>query len=95
MKQDELIELLRKHEWRDIEFEEAQRKVPRDAYETVSAVSNKEGGHLAFSVRKSDQEMGIVGVLDVDLMDELDDSTRFSDPEEAATKQVSRSRLSK
>ena len=39
MKQDELIELLRKHEWRDVEFEEAQRKVPRDAYETVSAVA--------------------------------------------------------
>ena len=66
MTQDELIELLRKHEWRDVEFKEAQRKVPRDAYETVSAFANTEGGHLVFGVRKSGQEMEIVGVLDVD-----------------------------
>ena len=31
MTQDELIELLRKHEWRDVEFEEARRKVSCDA----------------------------------------------------------------
>ncbi|MYN66474.1 MAG: AAA family ATPase [Acidobacteria bacterium] len=66
MTQDELIELLRKHEWRDVEFKEAQRKVPRDAYETVSAFANTEGGHLVFGVRESGQEMEIVGVLDVD-----------------------------
>ena len=66
MTQDELIELLRKHEWRDVEFKEAQRKVPRDAYETVSAFANTEGGHLVFGVRKSGREMEIVGVLDVD-----------------------------
>ena len=66
MTQDELIELLRRHEWRDVEFKEAQRRVPRDAYETVSAFANTEGGHLVFGVRKSGQEMEIVGVLDVD-----------------------------
>ena len=66
MTQDELIELLRKHEWRDVEFKEAQRKVPRDAYETVSAFANTAGGHLVFGVRRNGQEMEIVGVLDVD-----------------------------
>ena len=66
MTQDELIELLRRHEWRDVEFKEAQRRAPRDAYETVSAFANTEGGHLVFGVRKSGQEMAIVGVLDVD-----------------------------
>ena len=66
MTQDELIELLRRHEWRDVEFKEAQRRVPRDAYETVSAFANTEGGHLVFGVRKSDREMEIVGVLDID-----------------------------
>ncbi len=66
MTQDELIELLRAHEWRDVEFKEAQRAVPRNAYETVSAFANTEGGHLVFGVRKSGQEMEIVGVLDVD-----------------------------
>ena len=66
MTQDDLIELLRAHEWRDVEFKEAQRAVPRNAYETVSAFANTEGGHLVFGVRKSGQEMEIVGVLDVD-----------------------------
>ena len=66
MTQDELIELLHAHEWRDVEFKEAQREVPRNAYETVSAFANTEGGHLVFGVRKSGQDVEIVGVLDVD-----------------------------
>ena len=66
MTQDELIELLNAHEWRDVEFKEAQRAVPRDAYETVSAFANTDGGHLVFGIRKSGQEFQVVGVLDVD-----------------------------
>ena len=66
MTQDELIELLSAHEWRDAEFKEAQRDVPRSAYETVSAFANTEGGHLVFGVRKNGQEFEVVGVLDVD-----------------------------
>ncbi len=66
MTQDELIELLNAHEWRDVEFKEAQRDVPRNAYETVSAFANTEGGHIVFGVRKSGQEFEVVGVLDVD-----------------------------
>ena len=66
MTQDQLIELLRRHEWRDVEFKEARRSVPRDAYETVSAFANTQGGHLVFGVRRSGPQMEIVGVLDVD-----------------------------
>ena len=66
MTRDELIELLHRHEWRDVEFKEPQRGVPRDAYESVSAFANTEGGHLVFGVRRSGSEMEIVGVLDVD-----------------------------
>ncbi|MCD6261583.1 MAG: putative DNA binding domain-containing protein [Deltaproteobacteria bacterium] len=66
MTQDELIELLNAHEWRDVEFKEAQREVPRSAYETVSAFANTEGGHLVFGVRKNGQDFEMVGVLDVD-----------------------------
>ena len=66
MTQDELIELLNAHEWRDVEFKEAQRDVPRNAYETVSAFANTEGGHLVFGVRKNGQAFEVVGVLDVD-----------------------------
>ena len=66
MTQDELMELLNAHEWRDVEFKKAQSGVPRNAYETVSAFANTEGGHLVFGVKKSGQDMEIVGVLDVD-----------------------------
>ena len=53
MTQDELIELLNAHEWRDVEFKEAQRAVPRDAYETVSAFANTDGGRLVFGAGKN------------------------------------------
>ncbi|MYA24704.1 MAG: AAA family ATPase, partial [Gemmatimonadetes bacterium] len=66
MTQNELMELLNAHEWRDVEFKEAQRAVPRNAYETVSAFATTEGGHLVFGVKKSGQDMEVVGVLDVD-----------------------------
>ena len=66
MTQDELMELLHSHEWRDVEFKEAQRDVPLNAYETVSAFANTDGGHHVFGVRKSGQDVEIVGILDVD-----------------------------
>lgn len=66
MTQDELIELLNAYEGRDVEFKEAQRAVPRNAYETVSAFANTEGGHLVFGVKKNGQDMEVVGVLEVD-----------------------------
>ena len=66
MTQNELMELLKAHEWCDVEFKEAQREVPRNAYETVSAFANTEGGHLVFGVRKNGQDFEVVGVLDVD-----------------------------
>ena len=66
MTQNELMELLKAHEWRDVEFKEAQREVPRNAYETVSAFANTEGGHLVFGVRKNGQDFEVVGVLDID-----------------------------
>ena len=66
MTQDELIELLNAYEWRDVEFKEARRDVPRSAYETVSAFANTEGGHLIFGVKKDGQNFEVVGVLDVD-----------------------------
>jgi len=66
MTQDELVALLNAHEWRDVEFKAAQREVPRNAYETVSAFANTEGGHLVFGVKKDDAEFEVVGVLEVD-----------------------------
>ena len=66
MNQNELIQLLSAHEWTDVEFKEAQQAVPKNAYETVSAFANTAGGHLVFGVRKDGARFDVVGVLDVD-----------------------------
>jgi ATP-dependent DNA helicase RecG len=66
MNKDELFNLLSSHEWREVEFKEARSNVPKSSYETVSAFANTEGGHLVFGVRKEGPDFEIVGVLDVD-----------------------------
>ena len=67
MEKAELIERLKGYEWKDIEFKEARRDVPKNAYETVSAFSNTEGGWLVFGVRDGVGGFEIVGVLEVDI----------------------------
>ena len=66
MEKAELIARLEGYEWNDIEFKRAQRGVPDSAYETVSAFSNTEGGWLVFGIRDSAGGYEIVGVLEVD-----------------------------
>ena len=63
---EELRRRLSQIEWRDIEFKRAQREVPRNAYETVSAFANTAGGHLLFGVEEADGRFEIVGVLEPD-----------------------------
>ena len=59
-------QLLNAHEWTDIEFKEAQNAVPKSAYETISAFANTAGGYLVFGVKKDGQSFEVVGVKDVD-----------------------------
>ena len=66
MEKAELIERLKGYEWADVEFKKAQKGVPESAYETVSAFSNTEGGWLVFGVRDRGGGFEIVGVLEVD-----------------------------
>jgi ATP-dependent DNA helicase RecG len=66
MTEQELIALLKQHEWKDVEFKEAKIAVPKNAYETVSAFANTEGGHLVFGVKKEGSDFEVVGVLNVD-----------------------------
>jgi ATP-dependent DNA helicase RecG len=66
MTEQEMLELLNQHEWKDIEFKEAQTDVPKSAYESVSAFANTEGGHLVFGVKKDGLDFEIVGVINVD-----------------------------
>ena len=66
MEKAELVERLKGYEWNDVEFKRAQRGVPDSAYETVSAISNTEGGWLVFGIRDGAGGYEIVGVLEVD-----------------------------
>ncbi len=66
MTEQDIFELLNQHEWNDIEFKEAKTAVPQNAYESVSAFSNTEGGYLVFGVKKDGSDFEIVGVIDVD-----------------------------
>lgn len=66
MTKEELIARLGKYEWNDVEFKKAQRGVPNNAYETVSAFSNTAGGYLVFGVKDTDGNFEIAGVIEVD-----------------------------
>ena len=66
MTRAELAERLQKYEWSDIEFKQARRGVPQDAYKTVSAFANTAGGWLVFGVREADGALDVVGVEKVD-----------------------------
>ena len=66
MTRDELLERLKGHEWNDIEFKSAQNDVSKTAYETVSAFANTSGGWLVFGVRQNNGDFEIIGVIQVD-----------------------------
>ena len=66
MEKADLIKSLKGREWNDVEFKKAQRGVPDSAYETVSSFSNTEGGWLVFGIREGATGYEIVGVLEVD-----------------------------
>ena len=66
MTREELIERLQKYEWSDIEFKQARRAVPKDAYKTVSAFANTAGGWLVFGAREANGAVEAVGVIEVD-----------------------------
>ena len=66
MTRNELIGRLQKYEWSDIEFKEARNAASRAAYETVSAFANTAGGWLVVGVRDHGGALEIVGVMQVD-----------------------------
>ena len=66
MTKDELIAKISKYEWNDFECKKAQRGVPDDAYKTVSAFSNTAGGYLVLGVKDTKGNLEIVGVIEID-----------------------------
>jgi ATP-dependent DNA helicase RecG len=66
MTRDELIKRLQGFEWNDAEFKKARGGVPDSAYETVCAFSNTAGGWLVFGIEDGEDKFEIVGVIEVD-----------------------------
>lgn len=66
MNKEELIKRLEKYEWNDFECKKAQRGISEDTYKTVSAFANTKGGHLVFGIEDQNGKLEIVGVIDVD-----------------------------
>ena len=66
MNREALVDRLRRPEWSDAEFKEARSAVPRSAYEAASAFANTGGGTIVFGVRDRDGDIEVVGVDQVD-----------------------------
>lgn len=66
MNRTELLQKLSGFEWEDFEVKAAQRSTPKNAYETVSAFANTSGGHLVFGVEQNGGKFKVVGVIEVD-----------------------------
>jgi len=66
MNRDELLARLRGFEWRDLEVKQAQKGMPAGVYETVSAFANTSGGHVVFGVKEANKRFEVVGVIEVD-----------------------------
>ncbi len=66
MDRNELIRCLEGFEWTDFEVKEAAWAAPKDAYKTVSAFANTSGGHLVFGVAEGKEGFRIMGVIEVD-----------------------------
>ena len=62
MTRDELIARLKGYEWTDFECKKAQRDVPKDAYTTVSAFANTQGGWLLLGVSESAGRLEVTGI---------------------------------
>jgi ATP-dependent DNA helicase RecG len=70
---DELIARLKGYEWTDFECKKAKRGVPKNAYTTVSAFANTQGGWLLFGVSEESRLLQVTGV-DTDAFDQVQDA---------------------
>ena len=66
MTRSELIDRLKRFEWSDVEFKEALNAAPKVVYETVSAFANTAGEWLVFGVHDRGGALAIVGIMQVD-----------------------------
>ncbi|GHS95572.1 hypothetical protein FACS1894207_4850 [Bacteroidia bacterium] len=83
MNKQELLQRLQDIEWDNFEVKTARTDVPKDVWETVSAFSNTSGGWIVFGVSQKKQAFEIVGVDDVeklenDMLTTLRSKTKFN-----------------
>ncbi len=64
MTKEQLIKRLQDIEWEDFEVKRAQKAIPKNSWETVSAFANTGGGWLIFGVSQKGNEYSINGVTD-------------------------------
>ncbi|MCK4312921.1 MAG: putative DNA binding domain-containing protein, partial [Candidatus Cloacimonetes bacterium] len=62
MTREELIIRLQDIEWEDFEVKKAEKTIPKNSWETVSAFANTGGGWLVFGVFQQKEEYTITGV---------------------------------
>lgn len=62
MTKEDLISRLKGYEWTDFECKKARSEAPKDAYSSVCAFANTQGGWLLFGVSEKHGELDITGV---------------------------------
>jgi predicted HTH transcriptional regulator len=83
MTKQKLLEHLQDIEWENFEVKTARTDVPKDVWETVFAFSNTSGGWIVFGVSQKKKTFDIVGVDDVeklenDMLTTLRSKTKFN-----------------
>ncbi|MDR0874455.1 MAG: ATP-binding protein, partial [Prevotellaceae bacterium] len=83
MNKQQLLQRLQDIEWDNFEVKTARTDVPKDVWETVSAFSNTSGGWIVFGVSQKKKTFDIVGVDDVeklenDMLTTLRSKTKFN-----------------